>query len=158
KRLAEQVVGASLERGRRRFAIAERGEEQHRNLGDRGILADTPAGLEAADAGHQDVEHDEIDALAHEQLERLLAGRTCYDFEVSGLEMSPRDEAVLRRVVDDEHAVAIHAGPRTKRSIVSPKLRTSIGLLMYAVKPWRMKRSRSPVIADAVRAMTGSLG
>ena len=127
----QQVVAARLERRYGRLAIAERGQEQHRRLRHPRRRADPPAGLEPAEPRHEHVEHDQIHALPGESLERLLAAGHRDHLVARRLEVSGRDQPVLRRVVDHEHAIrGAHGRTPVRVSTSTQNVRTSIGLLM----------------------------
>ena len=83
--------------------------------------------LEAVDVGHDDVEQDEIHALAVEQLERLgSAARGEHAVAPTG-ESAHRQRAVLFIVVDDEQPTA--DGVRTCRFRFRPPDRFGMGFL-----------------------------
>ena len=69
--LDQVVVGARVEAGHAVVDRVARGEHQHR----RAVagLAHAPADLEAVDVRHGDVEHDGIELLGRETVERLAA-------------------------------------------------------------------------------------
>ena len=62
ERLGQEVVGAGLDRALDLLLVAAGGDHHDRQEGRRGRLADPPAHLVAVDAGHHDVEQDEVGA------------------------------------------------------------------------------------------------
>src|SRR5687768_15861375 len=100
ERLCEEVIRTRLECGNRRISIAERGQKHDGRLCYLGHRANSPTRLEAADAGHEDVDDDEVRPIGGEEFERLLAARCGRDAVTSRFEMSRGDEQVLGGVVD----------------------------------------------------------
>ena len=114
ERLDEIVVGAGVEP---RHAVVDgvaRGEHQHRRpVAGR---AQPAADLQPVDAGHGDVEHDGVDDVLDEVVERgaAVAGRP--HVVVVGGERALERLAHGGLVVDDEH---LHAGSHSPASIVA---------------------------------------
>ena len=134
ERLRDVVEGALLHGVDGALDRRERGDHHHHQVGV--VLADLPEDLHAGEAGQHEVEQDEVDLLALEQGQRLLAGAR-HDRLVALL-AHQRGEDVLEDllVVDDEdaHAADLRAGrSRTTKRQPGPSGRSSIA----SSPPWR---------------------
>ena len=65
---------------------------------------DVPARLEAVHAGHHHVEQNDVDALARQHVERLLAAIGGQHLEVLGLKPGFEQLHVGQNIIDDEDA------------------------------------------------------
>ena len=87
-------------------------------------MVELPADLDAVEAGHDDVEHDDHRAVARDRLEGLVPRRGLHHVEVVDLEdvaHHPTDRLVV--VHHQDEAVALHAGHFSSDStLASPVL------------------------------------
>ena len=75
RRLDEEVGGAGFVGARDRGVVVEAGQHQHRQRFEAGQDAQLAAGLEAVEAGHDGVEHDDVGQPVGEDADRRLAAR-----------------------------------------------------------------------------------
>ena len=71
--LADEAVRAHLEGLHDLLGLAQRRDQHHRDLAQRRVGLDRPAQLEAGEARHQDVAHDQVEGRRREPRERRLA-------------------------------------------------------------------------------------
>jgi len=104
-RLLDVVDGAELVGGELLRLVGEaRGQEDHRHEGRARIVLEAPARLEAVDAGHHDVEQDQVEVALAAELERLLAAVGGRHLELRAAQIDLDEREVLRRVVDGQNA------------------------------------------------------
>ena len=100
--LGDVVVGAEFERLHLFFFAFANGDHQNRQAGSKS--ADAAQGLNAADAGHVDVEQDHVDVAGVQQLQRFFAARRFSDLKAEFNERRAQGSADGRFVVDDKNA------------------------------------------------------
>ena len=107
-RLVDEVVGAHADGSDRRVEAAERGEHDDGHVG--AAAHDALAKLEAAEAAHVEIRHDDVEVLRVERPERLVRRRSRLDDEASLAE--PESEGLAqRRVVIDQKDSRAHGDP-----------------------------------------------
>ena len=106
ERLLDEVVGAELGRLDRGLDGAVAGDHDHRGL--RAHALDLGQGLEAVDAGHPDVEEDEVGRLLLQPGDRLLARAHRGDSIALVLEHAPQSRLDRPLVVHDQDVLAGH--------------------------------------------------
>lgn len=96
--LGDVVVGTDLEPEHPVGLLTERGEHDHRQVGQ--LPPDPAADLEAVDAGHHEVEDHEIGALGGDRGEAVGAVGGQLDLAAGLLQVTPHDVTDRRVVVD----------------------------------------------------------
>jgi len=95
--------------------LALRGQHDHGRLGEARVRAQAPADLEAADARHHQVEHDEVGRLAARHFERLLAVGGGQDVELLAPQVECEDVDEVLLVVHDQDLLPAHARSMDRR-------------------------------------------
>ena len=105
--LGDEVVRARADRADRRLEAAERGDHDHRDIGE--DLGEALAERDAVEATHVEVGDDGIDALVRgQQVERVAAVRRVPHREAALAEGAPQHLAHARVVLDHQHTARRH--------------------------------------------------
>ena len=159
-RLGQIFVGARLEPGDDVLAVGLRGDQDDRRERQIGIGLDLPAGFDAVDLRHHDVEQDQIRMMLPGGGDRLLAIGRFDELVALPPEAGAEDVAIGLIVVDDENARwLVHRNVRRRAS--GPILTFASRLRMPSL---RMLESKEPLAningngASWVRACAGTSG
>ena len=106
--LADEAVRAHLEGLHDLLGLAQRRDQHHRDLAQRGVGLDHPAQLEAGEARHQDVAHDQIEGRRRESRERRRSVPGHVHGEAFGLQDQAEQPGLGRAVFDDEDTWCAH--------------------------------------------------
>ncbi len=104
ERLVHEVVGAGLKTGQAIVAAVERGQQDNRNMTRVGVLLELPADLVAIDAGHHDVEQDNVGLRRNSLGNGAAAVRSADHLIVIGFELGLEQAHIGGDVVDDQDA------------------------------------------------------
>ena len=106
--LADEAVRAHLEGLHDLLGLAQRRDQHHRDLAQRGVGLDRPAQLEAGEARHEDVAHDQIEGRRRQSRERRLPVPGHVHREAFALQDQTEQPGLGRAVFDDEDAWRAH--------------------------------------------------
>jgi len=110
ERLEDEVVGPRFQRGQL-LLVARRRDHDDGQRRRPGVRAQLATDFVTIDAGHHDVEQDEVHALPCHDFERFLAGRR-YEHAILLRRKHGLEEAhVLGGVIDDEDVFRFHVRP-----------------------------------------------
>ena len=106
--LHDIIVRAELQSEHAVHFLVARGEHQDRRVA---CAADLPADVQPVHAGEHNVQHDEVDPAAAEQIERLLARVRRAHGDALGGEKAAEAAVDGGVIVADEHGAGLHRAP-----------------------------------------------
>ena len=121
ERLREVILGARFDAADHTVVVVDRGDHDHGDVSQRGIVLHLTEHLEPVHARHDDVEQHEVDvtgAQRGQRLDSVLRGR---DAMALALQAAPQDGPVQRVVVNHEDlARSVAHEDRSSRAAASP--------------------------------------
>ena len=106
--LADEAVRAHLEGLHDLLGLAQRRDQHHGDLAQRRVGLDHPAQLEAGEARHEDVAHDQVEGRRRQPRERRRPVPGHLHGEAFGLQDQAEQPGLGRAVFDDEDAWRAH--------------------------------------------------
>jgi hypothetical protein len=112
--MPDEVIGPQLEAGHAVRLLVARRQHDHRDAS-----GDPPADLKPVDTRQADVEHDQLDRVAPELDERVLAGSDPQCLVALAAKVCANEPADVRLILDDHHERAPRDNRRSTRGVLA---------------------------------------